>query len=345
MMAIHSQEFKEFLHWVREDNPILYSRPTSVDGPFQARTVSQQQLQDELIQILHPLFSARQTDEFPKLIYGIGRARCGSTPITNVFGVAGMPAYYQPIKSMLRHHLIGQSCEGWAVSDEDCIFAKETFGPYSVHECLFQPVDILLQAGYPAEKIHIIVLDREPLSALSSWFARWDYRLDKTTLLAHFVLASHNVRRAMDRARAANLPITHYVYEASKTAETSIKQLFKRLQLLDRFTSSSVRCWGDLGHLSDKRSGVIFTEEPEIFHVPELHGTDHAYRFKPRAISASAARCQSLLEDSGVMALYGESVLRCGMDLEMDQGAKDQLFALPATVSPSVTEQFSRHSN
>jgi hypothetical protein len=113
-------------------------------------------------------------------------------PLKNLFGVADMPSYYQPVKGILRHARVGSTGVPWLVpqaADQPHIFSKETAGPFVLAESLFNPLQPLIEAGYPAERLHAILLDRDPASSLASWLDKWSDRAPEGTLLDNYVVA------------------------------------------------------------------------------------------------------------------------------------------------------------
>ena len=156
-------ELYELADLIASNDSSLGMLHLSADGTFQKRGMSSESAANEVVSHLRGVFDRTDPRDLPHLYYGCGRARGGSTALTNVFGMAGMPSYYQPVKSILRHVLNGMTGPAWDVgAGSKHVFAKETFGPYTLAECLFQPLDMLIAAGYPAHKIDLIVFDREP---------------------------------------------------------------------------------------------------------------------------------------------------------------------------------------
>jgi|GEM_PF-3016907 len=109
-------------------------------------------------------------ENLPTIIVSAGPGRSGST------GFAGLMAshphiqqsYYQPWKSLIRH---GDKYGDLVIPSKEegvsTVFAKETFGPFHEEE-EFDPVDLLIQAGYPPEKIVFLPLIRDPLATYNS---------------------------------------------------------------------------------------------------------------------------------------------------------------------------------
>jgi hypothetical protein len=87
-----------------------------------------------------------------------------STALTNLFGIAGVPAYYQPVKTVVRYELLGGRGNPWELPEAEVVFAKEMTGPCVYCEALFNPIRCLVEAGYPPAQLHLIVLERDPRS-------------------------------------------------------------------------------------------------------------------------------------------------------------------------------------
>lgn len=317
----------ELADLVARDDPSLATLALEPDGKFQTRSVTCRSVAQEVVAHLRGVLREIPRADLPHLYYGCGRARGGSTALTNVFGIAGIPSYYQPVKSVLRHLLTGNSPAPWPIGPHRRhLFAKETFGPYTIAECLFQPLDLLIEAGYPADKIHLIAFDREPTSALASWLARWSHRVAEHRLVFHFVLAGLNAQRVAHRARRHGVDSTTYVYELSKDPVFAVGKLFERLAIPSLFNEASVTDWDDRGDLASERSSIIFPNEPQVYDVPGLHGSDVAYRFHGRSANAFPEAYASVLSDLRVMDGYRRSVQSCIADLGIDPVRALQIF-------------------
>lgn len=297
------------------------------DGTFQTRDMSSESAADEVVIQLRGVFERTDPRDLPHLYYGCGRARSGSTALTNVFGRAGIPSYYQPVKSVLRHVLNKLEAPAWDIgAGPKHVFAKETFGPYTLAECLFQPLDMLIAAGYPAHKIDLMAFDREPMSALASWLAKWSGRLPAEQLAFHFVLAGLNVQRLMRSARSHGIRTTTYVYELSKDPVFAVGRLFDRLAIPSLFSAAAVTDWREGGDLASEQSSIIFPDEPGIYDVPGLHGSDVAYRFHARAAAELPQPCMLLLQKMNAAASYRASIQSCISDLEIGPAKAEAIF-------------------
>jgi len=300
------------------DHLALSEMVLTPNSRYQTRSLTGDALRHRVAERLAAGLRNRDPADLPTIIYAWGKARVGSTALTNLFGLAGIPAYYQPVKAIVRQVLMG--CDGppWTLPSRRLhshIFAKETAGPYSVAECLYMPLQALLDAGYPPNKLRLIMLDRDPTDSLASWLDKWSDRLPARRLEEHHILASLNAIRVEIQARRAGIPITHYVYEASREPVQAARALFQRLGLADRFASAAVTDWQDRGNLDSTDCGIIYPNEPDVFDMPELHGTATAYRFRNRSKCPPNPAQLALMARFGLDALYRASVESCAEEL------------------------------
>ena len=98
---------------VRRDHPSLRALPLHPDGKYQRRPVTAAHLTGAVQECLADAFRGRAPEDFPRLYCAWGKARVGSTALNNMFGLAGFPSYYQPVKSMLRTAFAGEQPEPW----------------------------------------------------------------------------------------------------------------------------------------------------------------------------------------------------------------------------------------
>nr|WP_092028064.1 sulfotransferase family protein [Bradyrhizobium sp. OK095] len=314
---------------VRRDHPSLDTMVLAMDGKYQTRPAALDELMWEVRDCLGEAFRHWRPEDFPTLYCAWGRCRVGSTALTNLFGVAGIPSYFQPVKVVLRHRLLGNAGEPWAVpraSEQPHIFSKEMGGPYVLAESLFLPLQPLIEAGWPADKLHMIMLDRDPASSLASWLEKWSDRVPEDRLIQNYVISTLNARRVESYARHHGVPVTHYVYEASKDATGSVRKLFDRLGLGARFTESAVTDWNERGQIESKGSGVTFLSEPKIYTVVGLHGSDTAYRYRSRKTASLSEAQIEVIERYGIDDIYRASVAACINDLSLDADTAIRLF-------------------
>lgn len=259
------------------------------DGTHQLRPTTVHALSDEVSLGLAKAFADRSPGDFPRLVVAWGKSRVGSTALTKLFGMAGIPAYHEPVKTFARHVLAGGDRPRWALPDgEDVLFANETAGPHAHYETLFDPLRCLLDAGWPRQRLELLVLDRDPVAALNSWLATWAERMDRRRLRDNFELATLNYRRIRARGRNAGVRITHYAYEAGKRPTEAIRRLFERLGVADRYQDAMVTDWGGLGD---------------------------GYRYRPTGVAALTPEDEELAHRADIQTIYRTSVRKCARDL------------------------------
>jgi hypothetical protein len=321
---------------VRRQHPSLGTLLLQPSAEFQSRTVALDTLTREVTDCLAQGFRDRPADDFPTLYFAWGKCRVGSTALTNLFGMAGMPSYYQPVKVTLRDALTGRPLTPWMIpsaSDQPHIFSKETAGPFVLAEALFIALQPLIEAGYPPDKLHVIMLDRDPASCLASWFDKLSSRAPQGTLLRNYIVAALNARRVESYARQHGLPITHYVYELCKEAVSSVRILFDRLGLEDRFTEDSVTDWRETGELHSEKSRIIFPDEPAFYTTAGIHGSDTAYRYHERETTSLSETDLDMLERCGVNELYRESLTASMREFCLSAATSQRLFGRTTAVA------------
>jgi hypothetical protein len=309
------------IDFVRNDAEELSRLPLSPDGRYQTRVVTLEELTGEVTACLARGFAGKPPDDFPMLYCSWGKCRVGSTALTNLFGVAGLLSYYQPVKTIARHRLLGNEPDSWSLpspSEGAEIYTKEMAGPYLIAETLFNPLKCLINAGYPARKLHLLVLDRNPYKSLASWLLKWSDKLPANTLVEHFVLSSLNAHRMKKYAADNGIPVTHFVYEASRKPAEAIQHLFKRLGLSSYYHAGVVDDWNEMGALASEKSRIIFPDEPPIYVVPGLHSSETRYLYKDRDASMLDSEQREVVRRAGLPGLYADSVHSCVSDLGLD---------------------------
>src|SRR4051812_3663911 len=332
LMSIASEsEFERMADMIRRDDPALRTVLLEADGRYATRTIPFDSLMREVIACLAEGFRRSGTAELPTLFCAWGKSRVGSTALANMFGFAGMTSYYQPVKAIMRQCLKGEAGVP-LVPPPACInpyaFSKETAGPYMLAECLIIPFEALIEAGYPAEKLSLIVLDREPRGSLASWINRLSCRIPESLLVRHYVLSALNKIRVENYAKRLGVPVTHYVHEASKEPVASAGALFARLGLSQLFNAQAVTDWNEARQLETGNAKVIFPTEPQIYDVPGLHGSGTAYQY--RAGGALSAQNCEIIERFGIDEVYRDSAQACAHDLGMSNETAARLFGTQA---------------
>ena len=329
MSTIDNAEFERIAELVRRDDPALASIETFPDGKYQTRTAALKTLFDEVTACLAEGFRGRAPDQFPTLHCAVGRCRVGSTALANLFGVAGLPSHQQPVKAVLRQRLDGKT--GLALipplaAEHADVFSKETVGPYVLAECLINPLQMLIEAGYPPDRLKLIVLDREPSRSLASWLAIFLQRMPETLLVRNHILAALNVRRVENYAMRLGVPVIHYVHEASKDPIESARALFDRLGLSGRFSAAAVTDWKEMGQIASKNAKLVFPTEPHIYDIPGALRSATAYEYRSGSAVSPSAENLAMLARFGIPEIYRESAQACAHDLRMSAATAARLF-------------------
>jgi hypothetical protein len=327
--TLSDAQFERLVEMVRRDNPALLHVHFLPDGAYQTRTASLRTLTAEVTECLSEGLRRRGSAEFPTLYSAWGRCRVGSTALANLFGVAGLPSYQQPVKAILRQRLRGEDGEPIVPPDaavHSHVFSKETAGPYVGPECLIIPLQALIEAGYPADRLKLIVIDREPMSSLASWLAIFGQRVPASVLVRTHVLAALNLLRVKSYAKRMGVEVSHYVHEASKEPVASMRALFTRLGLADRFNADTVTDWQGQGEIAAKKGRLIFTHEPKIYDVPGALRTANAYEYRIGAAAPLSAEHADMVTRFGIAEIYRESAKACAQDLGMDAATAARLF-------------------
>lgn len=316
----HETEALEIASLLAVDAARLDDLTLMPDGKYQLVAATASDLNDRVVDRLRAGFEARSPESLPHVICASGKCRVGSTALTNLFGIAGIPAYYQPIKTVLRHVLLGGRGEPWGLDDagaQPAVFAKEMFGPYTLAECLFNPVKCLLDAGYPRDRIHLLLLDREPRASLASWLTMWSGRVPKERLLVNFALSSLNADRVRAYAARHGIDVATFAYELSRQPKVTVPALFDRLSVSARYRRGIEDDWGERGDLGESTSGIMFPDEPEVYRVAGLHSSGFAYRYRPRATDGLGAAERAIVDDFGLENCYTAALARSCRDLEL----------------------------
>jgi len=207
----------------------------------------------------------------PRILLAVAPCRSGTTVQLRMFSAVGIPSYYQPLKAIMRRE--AQGMEGdFEIPQEDIIFIKETLGPYSHAESTFNPLDVLLQAGYPKDKITLIIEMREPLSTLTSWIeADLSLRENRTALFVNFITAYKTIPQVLRRAQEREIHFVPYLYEVQRDTDpaNAAAGLLSSLDLV--YSDSAVAGWERLPPFGSAESKIFYPLEPSLYHNDSQH--------------------------------------------------------------------------
>ena len=336
--AVGYPDFEDLVTQVRDNDARIMERVMEPDGYFQTRRTTLAEITRSVTKLNADGFRHRSADDLPTVVVGGGKCRVGSTALTNLFGIAGVHAYYNPIKTAIRHFVLDSPGEAWILPQRDehkFIFAKEMAGPYHLADCTVNPLQILVEAGYPTDRIELVALDRDPYRALDSWLNIWGHLIPHERLAQHYVLSALNAVRIKRYAAQVGIRVSNYVYEASRIPGNVIDKLFTRLGIQDRFCEDMVENWNEKGALASEHSKIIFPTLPTpLRKIPGMHASEPRYLYKERSADRLSPEHRALIEKSGMIERYRESALACAEELRLQVEDRRKVFAgTPAEVA------------
>ncbi len=293
---------------IRRDDPGLRDRTLKASPPFQVRDATLAAMEYAVGERVRGAIENRAAADLPRIILCWSKCRAGSTAFANLLGRAGVPAFYQPLKALLRYRLVAGELPDWRLpEDTGTVCIKETSGPYTVAECLFNPLSVLLDAGYPAARITLVTLEREPLASLDSWLRKWGARLPEKTIVEHFILASLNRVRVEATARRAGIPRVNFLHEDAKDPAGAIRAIFVDLGMADRFDESILGNWSIANDQIGTNGSVDFPAEPDEFFNPTLHSDRRAFSYETPKLAAIADWHRERVAAFGLDELYAST--------------------------------------
>lgn len=305
------KDFDTIVKEVQTNDPAILQRTMEPDGHFQTRRTTLGETTRAIIDLNAEVLSKRSPEDLPTVVFGWGKCRVGSTALTNLFGIAGIPAYYNPIKTAVRHFLLDGQGEAWNVpfrSEHAVVFAKNMSGPYHLVDCTVNSLQILVESGYPPSRIELLVLERDPYRALDSWINIWGHLVPVERLVQHYVISALNAIRIKDYASKVGVRISHYIYEASRIPENTINKLFRRLGIEQLYNGNVVENWNEKGALESLQSKIIFPKLPKpLQHIEGMHASEPRYLYRERSTDRISTVHRAMIERTGVIQRYLEA--------------------------------------
>lgn len=323
------KDFDDVVKEVRDNDPGISDRVLEPDGYFQTRRTNLNEISRAVIELNRPILSKRNSTNLPTVVFAWGKCRVGSTALTNLFGMAGVPAYYNPVKTAVRHFVVESQGQGWDIpprSENLFVFAKEMSGPYFLADCIINPLQILVESGYPTDRIELLLLDRDPYRSLASWLNKWSHIMPEERLVQHYVLSALNGIRIRAYGEKLGIRVSHYVYEASRIPDVTVQRMFERLGVGRLYHGNVVDNWNERGALASERSKIIFPPAPKQHTTPGLHASEPHYRYKERSADRVSPRYRALIENTGVLQHYLQAALACAQELRLTQFERAKVF-------------------
>lgn len=171
----------------------------------------------------------KNLNETPRILGWAGPARSGTTAL--LFLLAGHNevghVYFQPQKTLMRlgHPRIK------LYSSDKLVCMKETFVSWQVVDELYDPIEVLLKAGVPAEKITWIFMLRDPEQTYRSWcMLAPDVQPDPA---AYALWQSHTVK-LWQKYKDSKVQVIPFVYELMRGHEQeTLGRLLSKIGLND----------------------------------------------------------------------------------------------------------------
>ncbi len=260
-------------------------------------------------------------EQVARLVLAVSPCRSGTTILLRVFSAVGIESHYQQIKNILRWRLQGGEIMWQVPQGRDRIaFLKETLGPYTEAESTLNPLDALLRAGFPRDRLHIVIVGRAPLSTWASWNEWWG----ELTSVDKLILAYQTTERIAKQADQQQIARTTYVYEALRDnpAEVVVGNWFARIGA--PYAPIAVKGWQTLPPFESPESRIVMPDEPPIFmkHVPNIHdpvmtATRLSYHAREASIANLAAEDIRSIQKAGLADVYEKWRKACEENLHV----------------------------
>lgn len=289
---------------------------------YQIQAVSPQQISSNIV--------LEDPAEAPNIILSVSPCRSGTSALGRVFSAAGVLSYYQQLKTILRWKMQGKDIY-WKVPclPHTNIFLKETLGPYTEVEALFNPLNILLGVGYPPEKLHIQIFVRHPLNTWVSWDKWWN----GATSIDNFIKAYITTEKVREQAEREGIPVTTVVYEALKyyDAGSVMKRVFGRFGI--PYSSIAVKGWQTLPEFGTPESLICYPEKPPVFNVPGIldaakRADEFVYSSKDSDVCCLDENAVHQIEEAGLTDIYEKWKRECERHLGLKSGG-EKLMSVP----------------
>ncbi len=252
-----------------------------------------------------------------RVILCVGKCRVGSTALCQIMGMAKIHSFYQPIKAMIRWLLLGKQCNQWdgvCSAASEAVFVKETVGPFTLCECLLNPVEILLLAGYPRESVMVVLLDREPAEAFGSWLRCWGGLYERDALFRRFAVASLNAERVRVFCEENGIRCYTFPLHWARSPRYTMPLLFHNLGLDGLYRDDILHDWR-IDSFADAGSKITFSEEPRAFQQLSIHGTTPYYFHRGGGTSQFTEEENRWLRSAGVYGQYHAGLERSATEI------------------------------
>ena len=199
----------------------------------------------------------------PNIVIGAGPCRSGTTFYVQVFAQSGFQVWRQPLKSILRMKEHGDAPH-LRISNSDFVFVKETLGP-STNGASFNPVRVLLKSGVPAERLHFLVITRDPYATVTSWVEQFSHFTSRENLVDTCLFSYEATERIRQFAKSVGVRTTTLVYDAwrDNAPATVIRKLFARIGYPP--SEAVFSGWEPLSKVEAEGNNIYSLPQPEFY--------------------------------------------------------------------------------
>lgn len=251
-------------------------------------------------------------DNPPEMLLIIGPCRVGTTALSNSLSRLGFTAYMQPIKSMRRAAEEEEPVTDWKIDGEQSyVISKETLGPKTEAE-FFNPLEILLELGYPAHKLHLIGICREPRSTLGSWVRMWN-----KVPINGFIKSFQLTNEIIDQAQKCGINTAYYVHEAigANNPDMVLDRLIKKMAIPIKKRSLNPAKWTSGPAFASAGSNIaLFDNPPDRFITGVKEGTSYHYRLLLAELSAQQ---DEAIKENKIYEIYEKFAVNCEKNLNI----------------------------
>ncbi|MBM3144175.1 MAG: hypothetical protein FJ010_04230 [Chloroflexi bacterium] len=202
---------------------------------------------------------------YPDIVVAAGPCRSGTTFYLQVFAQSDFQAWSQPLKAVLRSCLHNHQPR-FGINGDGSVFVKETLGPFLRDESLFNPVKIFLLVGVPEEKLHLLVLTRDPYATATSWIEQFSQFETRENLVDTCLLCYESIDETKQFAISAGVRTTTLAYDVWRDNDPTVigERLFRRLER--PFSPAIVSGWQPLPLLEAERKKIFSLPQPDFFN-------------------------------------------------------------------------------
>lgn len=230
----------------------------------------------------------------PRVVLLLAPCRSGTTALSRAIAYANVPVLYQKVKEALRlslldrlgeklsqkerdyFHVNSTVSQSLSVPNHEVIFMKETFGGAHPLESFFDPLGVLLKAGWRGEDITLVTMVREPLATFASWVKNWGHIANRKQLLQNYNYAIEAIKHSEVVAKENGVKIVPLDFELFGRAYASevLHYLFRECNLSRsaQTIESAVNGWNCRPNFLESDIGMLMPQgDAHISYLKNVH--------------------------------------------------------------------------